>query len=342
MVTADHFYQPLPTDRTLRAQGRRHRVPSTYAADADKAAALLAEILTEYGAEFHGPDGPAAKFGYTPARSQLGPGDQEVLFALLRHVRPNRVVEIGAGGSTLITAAALALNDNGATFTSIEPFPAAWLSEVLPSIEMSVDLSLRPTPLQDVDADLFRQLEVGDVLFVDSSHVYRPGSDVEHEFLEIYPRLADGVLLHVHDVFLPDDYPPAWNLVERRYWNEQYVLEAVLANSVRFRPLLPLAHLAQSARPTFQSALSDFGPDDDAGLGLVRDRGRTHRRLSQADASGRRAVNSSQARSRRSSPSSTNGWVRSTQMRRKGLGSPPAIWTWPGATCTPWRSATWV
>ena len=110
--------------------------------------------------------------------------------------------------------------------------------------------------MQSVGAGLVEALGPGDVLFVDSSHVHRPGSDVEHEFLDLYPRLAPGVVLHVHDVFLPRDYPARWDTAQRRYWNEQAVLAAVLANSGRYRVLLPLAHLAEHRRELFERHLT--------------------------------------------------------------------------------------
>jgi len=92
-------------------------------------------------------------------------------------------------------------------------------------------------PVQEVGLAPFLALEAGDVLFIDSSHVAKTGSDVNFLYFEVLPRLAAGVVVHVHDVFLPDEYPPEWVLDEGRSWNEQYLLRALLMHSRAFRVL---------------------------------------------------------------------------------------------------------
>jgi hypothetical protein len=87
--------------------------------------------------------------------------------------------------------------------------------------------------VQDVPLDVFTSLEAGDILFIDSTHALRSGSDVQYEFLEILPRLAPGVLVHVHDVSLPLPYPKVYYDTQT-YWNEQYLLQAFLAYNSRF------------------------------------------------------------------------------------------------------------
>lgn len=257
VVVADHYYQPLHTDRAARAVATEHE-PIWSARDDADAAVLLDRLLGTYAEEFRSEQGPAARFGFSAPPSQVGTCDQEVLYAMVRDRRPSRVVEIGAGGSTMIIAAALAANGDGASFTSVEPYPSPWLSERVQAIAAAVDFDLRASAVQDVGRSLAVELGPDDLLFVDSSHVHRPGSDVEYEFLEMYPALADGVVLHVHDIFLPSDYPSEWNTVHRRYWNEQYVLEAVLRNSGRYRTLLPLCHLASTRPEVFEAHLPGF------------------------------------------------------------------------------------
>jgi hypothetical protein len=92
---------------------------------------------------------------------------------------------------------------------------------------------------------MFRELDAGDILFIDSSHVIRPFGDVLVEFQEIIPRLAKGVLVHIHDIFTPFDYPEKWLRRERRLWNEQYLLEVMLAHSDRYRTLLAMNWLSR-------------------------------------------------------------------------------------------------
>lgn len=167
-------------------------------------------------------------------------GDAEVLYSMIRRFRPSRVVEIGSGQSTLLAAAAIAANAREdeaytCTHTCIEPYEVPWLEDV------GVDV-LR-TRVEDVGLDLFRSLERDDVLFIDSSHVIRPQGDVLFEYLEVLPTLRPGVIIHVHDIFTPRDYPHEWVVDLRRMWNEQYLLEAFLTNNPDFEVLAALNFL---------------------------------------------------------------------------------------------------
>jgi hypothetical protein len=161
--------------------------------------------------------------------------DAAVYYSLVRDLKPRRVIEVGGGFSTRIVALALLANaaeGHPGALTVIEPYPAPRL------LDAGVEMELIGLPVEKVDLALFQGLQANDILFVDSSHVLRTGGDVVHEFLEIYPRLASGVWLHLHDIFLPFDYPPDWLLGLRRAFNEQYMLEAFLAFNAEFRPQL--------------------------------------------------------------------------------------------------------
>jgi hypothetical protein len=138
--------------------------------------------------------------------------------------------------------------------TAIEPFPGERLRRGVDGVE------LRRTELQDVPLELFTSLQAGDILFIDSTHVLRIGSDVQYEFLEILPRLAKGVVVHVHDVFLPAEYPREWVLKERRFWTEQYLLQAFLAFNDTFRVLFAghFMHLRHSRE--FAAAVPNYDP----------------------------------------------------------------------------------
>jgi hypothetical protein len=156
----------------------------------------------------------------------FGSVDGEVLYAMIRHLRPRRVIEIGSGFSTRLTLQALAINrDEGylCDLTAIEPFPPPDLERFAAG-----PLRLLHTGVQAVTLSEFSELGAGDILFIDSTHVLRIGSDVQFEFLEVLPRLKPGVVIHVHDIFLPAEYPQDWVLREHRFWNEQYVLQALL------------------------------------------------------------------------------------------------------------------
>ncbi len=159
--------------------------------------------------------------------------DAEFLFTALRYYQPRRVIEIGSGYSTLITAE---VNrhyfQNQIDFSCVEPYPRQFLLDGVPGVSRLVTKKV-----QEVDLEFFENLGARDLLFIDSSHVSKIGSDVNYLFFEVIPRLRPGVIVHVHDIFLPDEYPQVWMIDEGRNWNEQYVLRAFLQNNCEWQVL---------------------------------------------------------------------------------------------------------
>jgi hypothetical protein len=157
--------------------------------------------------------------------------DARALFVLLQAWRPKRVIEVGSGFSTLLMADVnLRFLDSSAEVICVEPFPRPFLLRGVPGIARLVQAKA-----QDVALETFTRLQSGDVLFIDSSHVAKTGSDVNFLYFEVLPRLAEGVRIHIHDIFFPHDYPPDWVIRENRSWNEQYLLRALLMFSDAFR-----------------------------------------------------------------------------------------------------------
>jgi predicted O-methyltransferase YrrM len=183
--------------------------------------------------------------------------DAIFLYCILRVFNPRRVYEIGSGYSTLLAAQALAVNASEAPqsgyreLVAIEPYPRDFLAG-LPGLTRIIRV-----PVQQVDLAEFEQLDANDVLFIDSSHVLKAGSDVQHEYLEILPRLQPGVLVHAHDIFLPREYPEQWLRQKQRFWNEQYLLQAFLAFNEAFEVVLSAAYL-HTERPHVLSAACSF------------------------------------------------------------------------------------
>lgn len=138
-----------------------------------------------------------------------------VSFVLTR--KPQRYMEIGSGYSTLFCRHAVKVGNLGTSITSIDPRPRAGIDELC-------DHNIRK-PLEGCDLGVFDELQKGDLLFFDGSHRIFTNSDVTVFFLEVLPRIRPGVLIHVHDIFLPDDYPPEWN---DRLYSEQYLIAAML------------------------------------------------------------------------------------------------------------------
>ncbi len=166
------------------------------------------------------------------------------LFAMIRKLRPARYFEVGSGLSTYYCSLARKQNREEGTdtkITCIEPYPFAKLNEI-EQIELIVK------EVQDVPLSAFDSLASGDVLFIDSSHILRLDGDVSYLFLEVLPRLAPGVYIHVHDIPFPYNipYPPEyWTFLEDpqslhwpMYWNEAMLLQALLAFSPAFEVVL--------------------------------------------------------------------------------------------------------
>ena len=158
--------------------------------------------------------------------------DAILLYCMIRHLRPNQIVEVGSGYSS---AAMLDTNelffDNSISCTFIDPQP-----QLVRSLLRDGDLGrirIVEKEVQDVELDLFAGLRENDILFVDSSHVSKVGSDVNHLFFNVLPRLQSGIFVHFHDIFYPFEYPLDW-VYEGRAWNEAYVLRAFLQYNQQF------------------------------------------------------------------------------------------------------------
>ncbi|MCT7950025.1 class I SAM-dependent methyltransferase [Ancylothrix sp. C2] len=168
--------------------------------------------------------------------------DAEIFYSVLRYFKPAKLIEIGAGFSTLLAKSALEINNTEGKrceHICIEPYENQWLQDI------GVDKVIREK-VENLPLKTFELLEAGDILFIDSSHVIRTGGDVCYEYLKILPSLKPGVIIHIHDIFLPSEYPREWLVNRRLYWNEQYLLQAFLAFNSEFEVLLALNYLGQN------------------------------------------------------------------------------------------------
>ena len=236
-----HFYSPVVDPLELAPQQARlwPSEPQTPGIDFNDAAheRLLRDVFPRYLPDYDfpersgAPDEQALTHFYT-CNSQFSWLDARAHFALLRHLHPRRMIEVGSGYSTLLTCD---INERwlggDLALTCIEPYPRPFLSRTRGGLELIAD------KVQNVPLSVFAQLRAGDVLFIDSSHVCKTGSDVNHLYFEVLPRLPRGVVVHIHDIFLPHDYKKEWVLEENRSWNEQYLLRALLMFSTRFEVL---------------------------------------------------------------------------------------------------------
>jgi hypothetical protein len=239
-----HFYSPFPhLPDAERHFERLHatdfgslpaidlRVPQQHAllAELDEFAASLTFDLTEEAARGNGRR-------YWSDNTAYGDSDARFLTAILNRFRPARLIELGCGFSSAATLDArdrCSLPDLKLSF--LDPYPE--LLETLLRDGDRATVGILPIGTQDVDLDLIRELGENDVLFIDSTHVSKPGSDVNRIFFEILPAVRPGVLIHLHDIFPHFEYPETW-IRDQRGWTEQYVLRAFLQYNTAFEVLL--------------------------------------------------------------------------------------------------------
>lgn len=164
--------------------------------------------------------------------------DAIFLHLILRHYQPKRIIEIGSGFSSAVMMDTNEFHfNNTIELTFIEPFPERLETLMKPGDRELVNLFVQN--LQDVDFSIFKKMEAGDILFVDSTHVSKTGSDVNKILFEILPVLPKGVIIHFHDIFYPFEYPKKWVLGWSGFgWNEIYLLRAFLMNNEKYRILL--------------------------------------------------------------------------------------------------------
>lgn len=179
---------------------------------------------------------PQAGLRYGFQNGAFGHGDGTMLHLMLRRVRPARLIEIGSGHSSACTLDTIDLFlDNRCSVTFIEPYDQLLRSLLKPGDEDWVTIVAEP--VQHVPLSAFQGLEDGDLLFIDSTHVSKAGSDVNFLFFEVLPALAPGVVIHLHDVFPGFEYPWEW-IAEGRAWQEDYLLRAFLQFNEEFDVLL--------------------------------------------------------------------------------------------------------
>lgn len=181
---------------------------------------------------------PPGKVEYCWQNDFWNNADAIVQYGLLRALQPRRVVEVGCGWSSLLMKRALDRNDVRCAVTQIEPYPNPELFAHFPR-----DWEHHPCILQRAPFGPFEALQEGDICFYDGSHCAKVASDVNWFFFEILPRLAPGVIIHLHDIFLPEDYPDEWIFERGQTWNEQYVLQAFLMNNKDYEILIANRYL---------------------------------------------------------------------------------------------------
>lgn len=250
-VPPGHFYSPIPgrADREAAAAALNQQPRKLPGIDLnDEGQMALLERLRRWYPDVLFSDEADGRYRYHFVNWSYTYADGIIYACLLQELRPARVIEVGCGWSSALL---LDINEErlgGATdITFVEPFP-----DVLRQITRRGDLDgrLRQAPLQEMPLDLFTPLDSGDILFIDSTHVARSGSDVNYLFFEILPCLRPGVYVHFHDVFFPFEYPAEW-LLDGRSWNEDYLLRAFLQYNSAFEIALFATYIEQTQKDWF-------------------------------------------------------------------------------------------
>ena len=239
-VTPVHFYQPIPDTRSL-PESLWRRPSELVGIDMNQQAQLnLLRTFSKFRDEFQRfPIAPPIEDERFYLGNRLFDGvDALVAYCMVRHFQPRLIIEVGSGFSSL--ALGEAASKNGCTsIICIEPFPRDFLRKGFPGLQTLIEKNV-----QEIDPEFFSKLQSGDILFIDSSHTVKIGGDVNYLFLEILPRLKPGVIVHVHDIFLPFEYRRDWVMDEFRFWGEQYLLQAFLSFNSEFEVMMANRYLA--------------------------------------------------------------------------------------------------
>jgi hypothetical protein len=268
-----HFYSPVVDPRLLEGRIPKVREPVLrdlpgIDLDLDRMTRLWQHRVAAHARTTPFPEGPAPSHRYHFTNPAFGYGDAIILRAMILHHRPRRLIEIGSGWSSACTLDAVSEGRLETELTFIEPYP-----DLLHTVLREGDrerVEIVPLPVQDVPLARFDELGADDILFIDSTHVVKTGSDVVHELGEILPRLKSGVVIHFHDVFYPFEYPHEWAIEENRSWNELYALRAFLAFNEAFEIVFFNDFFAQLARPVLERDCPLFLKNTGASLWLRR------------------------------------------------------------------------
>ena len=253
-----HFYSPIPNlDEIKERQDKIFNDDDLLDIDLNEAKQweLLNELQKYYSLYPYKSEHPNdQQKRYQPGKDVFYRfSDAVFLFCMLMHIKPNKIIEVGSGHSSAI------MLDTNETFlensmhcTFIDPNPEHRLHSIMKAEDEKKHRFLNEK-VQDINTDLFRELSDSDILFIDSTHVSKVGSDVNHLLFKIFPILQPGVIIHIHDIFYPFEYPREWIFKGKMFWNENYILRAFLMNNPGYKILLFNTYLQKQFKPWFES-----------------------------------------------------------------------------------------
>jgi len=264
-----HYYSPFPDIDALPGSiwSEPAEMPGVDLR-IDAAVSLLQRDLQRYLDEFRPPQKQERPGQFHLDNGSYGSVDAEILYAMVRHAKPKRLFELGSGASSHVIAAAALVNASEGRPLEHEVFdPYPFTASPLGAASGPTVRAMRA---EDIDAAEMQRLGPGDILFVDTTHTVKTGGDVTHIFLQLIPRLARGTWVHVHDIFLPYEYPRRWVTELRLAWAEQYLLQAFLAFNPAFQVVLPAHALARETPDVLSAAIPSFGAGTEPGAFWMR------------------------------------------------------------------------
>jgi hypothetical protein len=228
----DHYYEPLFDASALKLDSEPRALPGI-----DFGVSRQIHLLQQFQVDEtlrSVPRQTNAHNAFYLDNGNFESGDAEIWYHVIRHLKPSRIFEIGSGHSTRMARLAIeAIRAEEQSYACdhvcVEPFEMPWLD--------GLGVRVIRKKVEEIGIEFFGALEANDILFIDSSHMIRPQGDVLFEYLQLIPSLKSGVIVHVHDIFSPRDYPREW-LEAPRFWNEQYLLEAFLCHNHMWEVML--------------------------------------------------------------------------------------------------------
>ncbi|WP_321342319.1 class I SAM-dependent methyltransferase [Breoghania sp.] len=269
-----HYYSPIPDLEDVKVRLERMKrfnklIPAEINLDPvamvkfwhDLAPFVAGIPFTDHAEE--------STYRYNYINNMYSYGDATIYYGILCKFRPKRIIEIGSGHSSALALDTIDAIKSGTKTTFIEPYPIN-LHKLIGGSYNEEDVRIIEDKIQNVSTTIFKRLEHNDILFIDSSHVAKTGSDLLYELFEILPILKPGVIVHFHDIFWPFEYPERWLIKENRAWNEVYFVRAFLTYNKRFQILFFNDYFGRCHGDEVAKYDTPFGKNPGGGLWLRR------------------------------------------------------------------------
>lgn len=263
-ITLNHFSEPIPDTRTLKEElWSKHSDMVGIETSEEAQLSLLSEFYSKFRNEYNNfpREQTPIPYQFFVNNGAFESVDSELYYCIIRHFKPKKIIEVGAGNSTYLGAQAVTKNKKecgmDCEYVAIDPYPNRTLENGFPGLSKVIK-----SKVEDVALSIFLELKKNDILFIDSSHVLNIGNDVHYLYSEILPRLNKGVLIHAHDIFLPANYPRNWVLKRYSFWNEQYLLQAFLTFNNAFEVVLWASYLHLRFPGELKKAFSSYEPSN--------------------------------------------------------------------------------